>query len=174
MDPLSITASAITVAALAEATCRAFVELRELCKSLPGRLHAISNEVTDLNVVLVQVAKVFKERASSVDADQQHQTNNHTVVPHLLVRAEAKLDQLHKTLQSLIATCHHAKFTLLQAYAWRKEQPQLRALQEDINSIKCNLNVALGASNSYVAIPSIPAHPLTPAQTGHAPYQTRP
>ncbi|KAI4254937.1 MAG: hypothetical protein L6R42_006985 [Xanthoria sp. 1 TBL-2021] len=140
MDPLSIAASAITVAALAESTCRAFVELRELCKTLPGRLHALSNEVTDINVVLIQVAKVFEERASSIDAT--------TVVPRLLVRAEAKLQQLHRTLQSLIAACDRTKLTVLQAYAWRKEQPQLRALQEDINTIKCNLNVALGASNS--------------------------
>ncbi|KAL9022524.1 MAG: hypothetical protein Q9185_000234 [Variospora sp. 1 TL-2023] len=144
MDPLYIAASAITVAALAEATCRAFVELRELCKTLPGRLHAISNEVTDIKVVLIQVAKVFKERASPIDAHQQ----SNTVVPRLLVRAEAKLEQLHLTLRSLIATCDRAKFTVLQAYAWRKEQPQLRALQAEINTIKCNLNVALGASNS--------------------------
>lgn len=95
MDPLSIAASAITVAALAESTCRAFVELRELCKTLPGRLHALSNEVIDINVVLIQVAKVFEERASSIDA-RQHPIN--TVVPRLLVRAEAKLEQLHLTL----------------------------------------------------------------------------
>lgn len=144
-DPLSIAASAITVAALAEKTCRAFVELRELCQTLPGRLHALSNEVTDIHVVLVQVVRVFEERASSIDPPTV--TN---VVPRLLVRAEAKLEQLHLTLQSLIAACDRAKFTLLQAYAWRREQPQLRALQEDINTIKCNLNVALGASNSYV------------------------
>ncbi|KAL8758289.1 MAG: hypothetical protein Q9199_001591 [Rusavskia elegans] len=120
MDPLSIAASAITVAALAESTCRAFVELRELCKTLPGRLHVLSNEVTDINVVLIQVAKVFEERASSTGP-----------------------------FNPLIAACDRAKLnlTVLQAYAWRKEQPQLRALQEDINTIKCNLNVALGASN---------------------------
>ena len=71
MDPLSLTASAITVAALAASTCRAFAELRSLCKSLPGRLHALSNEVADIEVVLVQVATVFGERACSIPEKQQ-------------------------------------------------------------------------------------------------------
>jgi hypothetical protein len=32
----------------------------------------------------------------------------------------------------------------------RKEQGPLRSLQDDLRSIKCNLNIVLGASNSYV------------------------
>ena len=144
MDPLSISASAITIAALATSICHTFVELRALCKTLPGRLHALSNEVTDINVVLIQVATVFKERASAIENDQQQ------TIPPLLVRAEAKLDQLQQIIQSLNATCDRAKLTVLQAHAWRKEQPKLRALQEDLRTVKCSLNVALGASNSYV------------------------
>ena len=146
MDPLSISASAITVAALATSTCQAFVELRALCKSLPGRLHALSNEVTDINVVLIHVATVFKERAGAIESEQQQ------TIPSLLVRAEAKLHQLHQTVQALNSTCHRAKLTVLQAHAWRKEQPKLRALQEDLQTVKCSLNIALGASNSY-AVP---------------------
>jgi len=142
MDPLSITASAITVAALANSTCRAFKELRALCKTLPGRLHALSNEATDIKVVLTQVADVFKERASFVGSEQQQ------TILQLLERAEVKLDELHEIIQALISACHNSKFVLLQAHAWRKEQPKLRVLQEDIRTIKCNLNVALGASNS--------------------------
>ncbi|KMU79137.1 hypothetical protein CISG_07501 [Coccidioides immitis RMSCC 3703] len=45
-----------------------------------------------------------------------------------------------------------AKFGLSGAYAWRKEQDTLKALQDDIRSIKCNLNILLGASNSIQAI----------------------
>lgn len=146
MDPLSIAASAITVAALAASTCQAFVELRTLCKSLPGRLHALSNEVTDINVVLIQVASVFNERACSI-ADNQQQT-----ILHLLEQAEAKLGKLQKIVQELANTCDRAKLSVLQAHAWRKEQPKLRVLQEDIKTVKCSLNIALGASNSCVPL----------------------
>ncbi|KAL9023988.1 MAG: hypothetical protein Q9196_006841, partial [Gyalolechia fulgens] len=114
------------------------------------RLHAISNEVTDINVVLIQVAKVFKERASSIDAHQQ----SNTIIPRLLVRAKAKLEQLHLTLRSLIATCDRAKFTVLQAYAWRKEQPQLRALQAEINTIKRDmLRIRLDLESLSAVVP---------------------
>lgn len=163
MDPLSIVASAITVAALAASTCQAFVDLRALCKTLPGRLHALSNETTDMNVVLLQVATVFKERACSIETEQQQ------TIPHLLVRAEAKLDELHQILQALTTTCDRAKLTVLQVHAWRKEQPKLRALQEDIKTIKCSLNVALGASNSLVFLlfpldgPSRTGTPVVPS-----------
>lgn len=142
MDPLSIAASAITVAALATTTCQAFAELRALCKTLPGRLHALSNEVTDINVVLIHVATVFKERASAVDDEQQH------TISHLLERADNKLELLCQTIQDLVAACDRAKLTVLQAHAWRKEQPKLKTLQEEIKTIKCSLNIALGASNS--------------------------
>ncbi len=144
MDPPSIAASAITVAALAASTCQAFAELRAVCKILPGRLHALSNEVTDINVVLVHVDTVFKERARSVD-NQPQQT-----ITHLLVRAEDRLDQLNQIVRTLITTCDRAKLAILQAHAWQKEQPKLRAIQEDIRTVRSSLNVALGASKSYV------------------------
>ena len=143
MDPLSITASAITVATLAASTCRAFADLRSLCKSLPGRLHALNNEVADIEVVLIQVATVFNERAHSIPANQQH------AIPRLLEQAKAKLSELQSTVEHLTKLCDSAKFAALQAHAWRKEQPKLRALQDDIKTVKCSLNIVLGASNSY-------------------------
>ncbi|KAL8984536.1 MAG: hypothetical protein Q9205_001524 [Flavoplaca limonia] len=51
----------------------------------------LSNEVTGINVVLVQVAKVFKERASSVDADQRQEMKK-PVVPRLRDMHRIRLD----------------------------------------------------------------------------------
>ncbi|KAF3897021.1 hypothetical protein GTR04_0360 [Trichophyton interdigitale] len=50
MDPLSVTASIIAVGTVAGKICSAFTELRSLCRSLPGRLHALNNEVADLEI----------------------------------------------------------------------------------------------------------------------------
>lgn len=87
MNPLSITASVITVASLAASTGRAFSDLRALSKTLPGRLHALSNEVTDIELILYQVASVLEKRASDpVLQDQQAD------IPQLLKQAQAKLD----------------------------------------------------------------------------------
>lgn len=52
MDPLSISTGVFAIATLATQTCSAFSDLCSLCLSLPGRLHAVNNEVADLNYVL--------------------------------------------------------------------------------------------------------------------------
>ena len=141
MDPLSITASAIAIATLASRVCGAFGELRSLCRSLPGQLAAANNEVADLEIVLYEVASLVEKRAALPDSKQ-------SPIPHLLKQANAKLCELQAVVARLRASCRHVRHPLLTASMLRKEQGPLRSLQEDLRSIKCNLNVLLGASNS--------------------------
>ncbi|KAF1998333.1 hypothetical protein P154DRAFT_249135 [Amniculicola lignicola CBS 123094] len=141
MDPLSITASAIAVATLASHICTAFGELRLLCNNLPGRLAAVNNEVADLEIVLYEIASLVEKRAALPDSKQ-------SPLPHLLKQANKKLDELQVVVARLRASCRDARYPLLTANMLRKEQGPLRSLQEDIRSIKCSLNVLLGASNS--------------------------
>lgn len=149
MDPLSVTAGVIAVAGLAASTGRAFQELRSLCKTLPGKLHALSNEVVDIESVLRQVAAVFEERGND-PVFQAHVSS----VPKLLESAHSKLEELGSIIETLSASCRGSQTPLYGAYTWRKSQSRLQGLQEDIQSIKCNLNIILGASNSYVPISS--------------------
>ncbi|KAK7957231.1 uncharacterized protein PG986_006453 [Apiospora aurea] len=51
MDPLSIAASVTALATLATQICSVISQLRSLCKSLPGRLHALNNEVADFELL---------------------------------------------------------------------------------------------------------------------------
>lgn len=142
MDPLSLAASVITVASLAASTCSAIAELRSLCKGLPGRLHAVTNEVADLELVLTQVAALLKERATLPSSALDP-------IPHLLNRARNKLQELAAIVDRLKAVSRNSKLPLLGAKAWRKEHGHLQTLQDDIRTVKSNLNVLLGASNSY-------------------------
>ncbi|MCJ1308975.1 hypothetical protein MMC25_002630 [Agyrium rufum] len=144
MDPLSLTASIIAVAGLAAKTSQAFCTLRETCKTLPGRLHALRNEVTDIQLVLHQVASVCKKRAHDPDVAAQG-----FAVQHLINQAEKKLEDLNAILLTLTRICATNRIPLLRVHKWRKDQPLLQALQEDIRSIKGNLNIVLGASNSH-------------------------
>jgi hypothetical protein len=147
MDPLSIITGALAVAQLAAATCDAFSTLRSICKTLPGRLHALNNEVVDIELVLNQVAKVVEDRASS-PISEAGQAN----IPQLLKRADAKLNELKVFIERLIKTSDrtNAKLPpLFGAFAFQKQQGRLAELQEDIKTVKCSLNIMLGASNSY-------------------------
>jgi Fungal N-terminal domain of STAND proteins len=143
MDPLSITASVITVASLAASIGKEFTKLRTLCRSLPGRLHALNNEVTDLEVVLHQVASVIEQRATdSVLKDQE------ASIAHLLTQATVKLYDLRLLIVKLTDRCEQVKNPILLSHIWRKDQSRLQVLQEDIKTIKSSLNIMLGASNS--------------------------
>jgi hypothetical protein len=144
MDPLSLAASVITLASLAASTCSAISELRSLCKGLPGRLHAVNNEVADLELVLTQVATLLKERATLLGSPQSVEA-----IPHLLIRARNKLNELRAIVDRLTTTSANSKIPLLGASIWRKEQVHLQTLQEDIRTVKSSLNILLGASNSY-------------------------
>jgi chromosome segregation ATPase len=141
MDPLSITASVLTVAAAAKQLGSAFAELRAIHTELPGRLHALNNEVSDIEVVLYQVAAVLSERSVLPQSAQMN-------IPPLLELARAKLSEL-KAIVDRLSAIGATKGILSRASAWRKVQARLQALQEDIKTVKCSLNIMLGASNSY-------------------------
>jgi hypothetical protein len=154
MDPISVAASVIAVATLAAQTCSALADLRSLCRSLPGRLHAVNNEVADLELVLLQVALLIEERTCLPESKQ-------SAIPHLLKQARTRLIELKSIVDRLTITCRKAKIPIIGVNAWRKEQNKLQELQEGIRTVKCNLNIMLGASNSYVDTTTfLPSHSL--------------
>jgi hypothetical protein len=118
MDPLSLTASVVAVATVAAQIAGALAELRRLCKQLPGRLHALSNEVSDIEVVLFQVAKVIEERSSSPIPTAE---TDHTTIPQLLKKAEAKLNELKSIIHSLAVSSKRNNVAIFRAGLWRKE-----------------------------------------------------
>ncbi|KAL9101172.1 MAG: hypothetical protein Q9163_003550 [Psora crenata] len=129
MDPLSIIASVIAVAGVAAKTGSAFTDLRRLCKTLPGRLHALSNEVNDLELVLYQVAAVIKKRVGL----QEH---GHIDISHQLHHAQDKLEELRAIIEKLTEISQHTNVSIFGAHAWRRDRPKLQALQEEIRNVK--------------------------------------
>ena len=153
MDPLSLTASIIAVATVAAQTCNAFAKLRGLHNAIPGRLHALNNEAVDIELVLYQVAALVREREGLLSAREREQAD----IKHLLDQAKPKLDELRAIVNRLSDTCISAKASAFRGYRWHKEQERLQGLQNGINSVKCSLNVILGASHSYVSAISKPS-----------------
>ncbi|KAI0396230.1 ankyrin repeat-containing domain protein [Xylariaceae sp. FL0594] len=141
MDPLSISASIVAVGGLAKSVASAISNLRSLCKSLPGRLHAVHNEIADLELVLLEVASLTKTRTYVLGSDD-------SAIPHLLRQARSKLSEILDIVRRLTVAYNSSRSPLVGVSAWRREQKQLQILQEDIRTVKCSLNILLGASNS--------------------------
>ena len=149
-EPLSLVASIIAVATVAAQITSTLSKLRVICE-LPGRLHALSNELTDLQVVLRHVG-------TTVDDGTAQPSEEKETILQLLQRAESKLSELNVIIQRLTVSCVSKGKCVVRAATWWKEKPQLQALQEDLHEIKASLNMLLGVSNSYDSLfyPSFP------------------
>ena len=139
-EPLSLAASIIAVATVAAQITSTISKLRVLCE-LPGRLHALSNEVTDLQVVLRHVSSVIDGTAQPDDQKE--------IILRLLQQAKSKLEELNVIIQRLTVSCAGGGKFVVRAATWWKEKPRLQALQEDLHGVKASLNIILGVSHSY-------------------------
>lgn len=164
MDPLSITASVIAVATLAAKLCATFSSLREVCSVLPGRLHALNNEIVDFEAVCRQVGSTLDERAAAkLDAAAD------SAIRHLVLQARETLVEVHALLAAIVATSRRNRVAGVRA--WKKEHARLEQLQNEIKTVKCSLNILIGTSQSCVpgAVPVLSSSSLTSqATTSHA------
>jgi hypothetical protein len=146
MEPFSVAASVITIATLANSVRSAVSDLQSLCRKFPGRLHALNNEVADLEIILRDIALLVEKRAVLPESNQ-------STIPHLLNRANGKLTELQDFVARLRSLYREKKVPIAAPKLLRKDLGTLQALQEDIRSVKCSLLLMLGASNSSV-VPS--------------------
>ena len=144
MDPPSISASIIAVGTRATQCAKAFAALRAACKNLPGRLHAINNEVADISAVLADVAALMSERGRLSALEDECAR-----IAHVMAGLNVKLAELESIVDALAVSCARSKILLVQARAWSKVQSKLFSLQDEIKTAKMRLVVLLGASNWY-------------------------
>ncbi|PVH72794.1 hypothetical protein DL98DRAFT_432533, partial [Cadophora sp. DSE1049] len=135
IDTLSITASVIAVATLAAKTGSASAHLRSVHKTLPRRLHELNNEVADLKSVSI-VGSEHNSAASHIE--------------HLLSQANSKLSEIKAIVDhiSTTTTTLRSRSPASALLVWKQEQGRLQGLQEDIKTVRCTLNIMLGASQS--------------------------
>ena len=120
-DPLSITASVTAVATVTTQIISTLTELRAL-KNLPRRLHAINNEVTDLEVVLYQLESLVADRKSL------HTLATQDRLPHVLHRADTELQELSSTVQQLLQSCVGSSKFFIRAKTWAFEKPKIQEI----------------------------------------------
>ena len=133
MDPLSIIASTIAIAC-------ATAQTLETLKSIYGansELHALMNEVSELQIVLPEVERVILERRT-------HQQLPQGTVDKICKLLEGAKDSLH-SLDNII------KDRLIHSYspsgeakvarlAWLRQKSKVRRIQQELRGTRSNLS----------------------------------
>lgn len=144
MDPLSITAGIVALTTIVAQVSNVLAELRDDWDSLPGRIHALNNEIQDFNVVLHQVAIAVEERRLS-----GHDDDGKSRLYDLIARGEEVLLDLKAILDRLSSAAGIRKRDVIpRVLMWRREQGRVAWLQENTKQVKGSMNILLGASNS--------------------------
>ncbi len=140
-DPLSVAASVITLATAAAQISKAISRLRHFGE-VPGRVYALKNEVSDLEVVLRQVGYALEEKSLASG-------NEGGSVERILARTKSHLADLAKALERVANACAGGKVKIISKTAiWWKEKTLFQGFHEDIRSVKATLNLMLGTANS--------------------------
>ena len=145
MDPLSLTASIIAVLG-ASATVASGIEKIISMRNAPDAILALNNEVADFQLVVGMIHELLQDYNSSNSTESAVYTESLTSV---LVRAKQKLLELDMLIQYRLMTGGTKQD--FNRIAWVREHRKVKALQDEIRSIRMNLVAVIGVLTSRAA-----------------------
>ncbi|KAJ6070734.1 ankyrin repeat-containing domain protein [Penicillium canescens] len=141
MDPLSISASILTVLAAAVSSAKVLKKAKNF-SHLPDQLCALLNEISDLRAVLSVLDGLRKE-----DLSEELQGS----IVRLLKRAKAAFDELEEVLKTtLVNTNDEQEYSPLRVsrMVWIRRQGCLKRLNQEIREIRSCMQTLLISMNS--------------------------
>lgn len=143
-DPVSALASIIAIATAAAQIGKAISRLRSFGE-IPGRIYALRNEVTDLEVVLRQVGHALEQDELTYDSQQES-------LRHILEQGRNHLAELAKALERVANSCAGGRVKIIsRSSVWLNEKNVFQEFQDNIRRVRESLNMLLGISNSLVS-----------------------
>ncbi|KAF7510833.1 hypothetical protein GJ744_005933 [Endocarpon pusillum] len=149
MDPLSITASILTILGAAGQVKKGLERLQSL-KSAPQELCALTNEIADLQVVLNN----FSECLSQLQTQKSLEEDWVSSVQRPLGRAQNLIKELNVLIETkLTATkCPNEKgMPQVVRLSWTKEKKNLARFQKQLRETRVNLILALMTTNIHIS-----------------------
>lgn len=141
MDPLSIISGVLAIATAAAQISTAISRLRHLGE-VPGKIYALKNEVSDLEVVLRQVGHALEQHLLEPE-------NEHGSLEQVLARTKGHLTELTRALERVAQACTGSRIKVIsKSTIWLREKSVFQELRDNIASIKATLNLMLGTANS--------------------------
>lgn len=164
MDPLSFTASLLTVTGLGVSVATNLEKLRHMIRDAPSTLSSLIDEIKDLRLVLTRTEEALREWEDILKPDSSPVSESDAM--RVLRRAEAML----QGLDQLVASClvkpedsgkqsklgmskllyKKAGDSNIALVRWARKQDRGKTIQMELQKIKHDLNALLGVYSSYV------------------------
>jgi len=142
MDPLSLTASLISIGGLLGAVAKNLKKVQNLYHA-DREINVLANEISDLQAVLRNIEHAVQDRQTGV---QQHTFPN---LPPNIQAAKDKLLELDTILNHrLIKTASVGGVIKVDRMKWLKEKTHVMRLQSELRNIRHNLTTQISALHS--------------------------
>jgi hypothetical protein len=141
MDPLSLTASLISIGGLLSAVAKSVHKVQNLYHAA-REINVLANEISDLQAVLRNVEHAVQDRQHTTVLQQQTFPN---LFPNIQA-AKDKLLELDTILHHrLIKTASTDSVTKVDRMQWLKERTNIMRLQSELRNIRHNLTTQISA-----------------------------
>jgi hypothetical protein len=138
MDPLSFTASLIAIIGLTTTAAKAMHGLIVSMRQAPDVILALSNELSDLALVLLEVKHV--EQSSSLPQESRER------LAVLLSRTHLKIEEVER-LASRLSEASSSNLLSFTRLTWREGKAKAGALQKDLRLARSNIATILAANS---------------------------
>ena len=142
MDPLSLTASILTVLGANYSVMQGLEQLASL-RHAPNTILALNNEISDFKLVALEANAVLREHRDQTCETNTSQSIAASLGP-VLDHAREKLLELECLLEYRLTSPGANGKARLNKSAWLHQQSKFKQIRKDIRSIKSNLFAAMG------------------------------
>ena len=133
MDPLSITASTLTVLTALETASQLIKSYRDA----PGQLEALENEISDVTATVTEVARVIEDNKEKADT----LSNNGSHLTLALSNIRGKAQELEALLRCCVPL--PSTETKISRISWLKVKSKVQSLQAELRDCRLSLSIAL-------------------------------
>lgn len=139
MDPLSLTASIIAVVGLATTTTKALTKIIKSFHHSPGEIHALNNELADLQAILIALEETMTEKNVEPKPGKENCSGPSAVLKTHLQNATKALEELDRLLASGLQKQNRSQLQ----FWWVRNKSHAIALQREVHNTRTNLQTSL-------------------------------
>ena len=157
MDPLSLTASILTVVATGTQTIKLLKKLAAL-KNTSTVVSSLNNELSTLRVNVLVIQGLFTRHAEALatcsDQDATLSQNVVASTTSCLKQANDLVIELDLQLKPLLVSLSRSdRSTLRKSLSLLKENGRLRCLQQELHNVQMHMNTTIEMVGLYVSEP---------------------